>query len=63
MKGFLFDLDGVFYISDIIIDGAIETLNYLKNYGISFRFVTNTTEQRTDVELKNKGKVNSYFIN
>ena len=58
IKGFLFDLDGVFYISDNIIDGAIETLNYLKNNGISYRFVTNTTtKSRSDLfkKLNNLG--------
>lgn len=43
INGFLFDLDGVFYISDKPIIGAIETLEFLKSQNIPYRFVTNTT--------------------
>jgi len=34
IKGFLFDLDGVFYISDQIIPGAIQTLEFLNEKNI-----------------------------
>jgi HAD superfamily hydrolase (TIGR01458 family) len=42
-KAFLFDLDGVFYISNRLIEGGNETLAYLRSKHIPFRFVTNTT--------------------
>ncbi len=43
IKGFLIDLDGVLYIDDQIISGAIETINHLKKNGYILRFLTNTT--------------------
>ncbi len=42
-KGFLFDLDGVFYISGQLISGAVRALDLLRCAEIPFRFVTNTT--------------------
>ena len=43
IKGFIFDLDGVFYISNQLIPGAIETLDFLNEKNIPYKFVTNTT--------------------
>ena len=43
IQGFLFDLDGVFYVGDELIPGGIETLNYLTSKCIPYRFITNTT--------------------
>jgi len=43
--GFLFDLDGVFYIGDELVPGAISTLEKLISRGIPYRFITNTTTQ------------------
>lgn len=44
-KGFLFDLDGVFYQSGKTLPGAIKTLQFLRQNRIPFRFLTNTTIQ------------------
>ncbi len=43
IKGFLIDLDGVLYIEDQVIPGAVETVNWLRQQGYPFRFLTNTT--------------------
>lgn len=43
IKGFLFDLDGVFYIGPDLIEGGVETIEYLKAYGYPCRFVTNSS--------------------
>lgn len=43
IKGFLIDLDGVLYIEDEVTPGAIKTINWLRDQGIPFRFITNTT--------------------
>ena len=48
IKGFLFDLDGVIYIGDDLIDGAKETINYLKEQNYPIRFLTNTTTRSFD---------------
>ena len=47
-KGFLFDLDGVFCQSGKPIPGAIDTLDFLNNNKIPFRFLTNTTQQNRE---------------
>lgn len=43
IKGFLIDLDGVLYIEDQCIPGAVETVNWLRQEGFQLRFLTNTT--------------------
>lgn len=43
IKGFLIDLDGVLYIEDQVIPGAVDTVNWLRHQGYPFRFLTNTT--------------------
>ena len=45
IKGILFDLDGVLYVSNQIIEGAYDTIHFLKKKGIKCRFITNTTTQ------------------
>ena len=50
MKGILCDLDGVFYIEQKLIPGGIACLEWLREQGIPFRFVTNnTTLSRTNL--------------
>ena len=48
IKGFLIDLDGVLYIEDETIPGAVETVNWLRQQGYPFRFLTNTTMRSRD---------------
>jgi len=48
IKGFLIDLDGVLYIEDHTIPGAVETVNWLREKGFPFRFLTNTTMHSRD---------------
>lgn len=43
IKGFLFDLDGVIYVGDQAVPGAVETIKRMKQEGIPIRFVTNTS--------------------
>ncbi len=53
MKGVLFDLDGVFYIEQQLIDGGIDCLQWLNEQQIPYRFVTNnTTMCRKDLTAK-----------
>jgi HAD superfamily hydrolase (TIGR01458 family) len=47
-KGFLVDLDGVVYIEDQTIPGAVETVNWLRRQGFPIRFLTNTTMRSRD---------------
>ncbi len=48
ISGFLFDLDGVIYVGDTLIDGAKETIACLKTKKIPCRFATNTTTRSLD---------------
>jgi len=43
--GILFDLDGVFYLGDQIIPGALQTLAWVRNRGIPHLFLTNTSSR------------------
>ena len=45
MQAILFDLDGVFYVADQLIDGAIETLHWCDENHIPYLFITNTTSK------------------
>ena len=45
VDGFLFDLDGVFYVGDDVVAGAIGTLETLISRNIPYCFITNTTTQ------------------
>ncbi|MBT8146530.1 MAG: TIGR01458 family HAD-type hydrolase [Gammaproteobacteria bacterium] len=56
ISGILFDLDGVLYVGNQAIEGAIATLSWLRERQIPFRFITNTsTRSAADVA----GKLNS----
>lgn len=56
VQGFLFDIDGVLYIDDTPISGAIDAINTVKGTGFPCRFVTNTTvKSRQDIANKLKG--------
>jgi HAD superfamily hydrolase (TIGR01458 family) len=43
ISGLLLDLDGVVYVGEQVLEGAVETINYLKAKNIPCRFTTNTT--------------------
>lgn len=43
IKGVMFDLDGVLYIGNKPVPGAIEAVNAIRAKGITCRFVTNTS--------------------
>ena len=45
MQALLFDLDGVLYQGDRVIDGAIETLQWCEQRDIPHLFVTNTSSK------------------
>ena len=51
--GILFDLDGVFYVSNQAIDGGQKLIDSLRNKSIPFRFLTNTTT-KTRREIREK---------
>ncbi len=48
MRAILFDMDGVLYNSEDAIQGAAETLAWLRNRQVPYLFVTNTTSRGRD---------------
>ncbi|MEX0618031.1 MAG: TIGR01458 family HAD-type hydrolase [Pseudohongiellaceae bacterium] len=55
IHGLLFDLDGVLYVGNDVIPGALETLGKIRRAKIPCRFITNTsTKTATDVAVKLK---------
>ena len=48
----LIDLDGVIYQSDRVIDGAVETLDWIRAQRIPYLFVTNTTSRSRSALLQ-----------
>ncbi|MGW8310515.1 MAG: TIGR01458 family HAD-type hydrolase [Thiogranum sp.] len=45
LQGILFDLDGVVYVGDAPIDGAVAALDWVREQNIPHLFVTNTTSR------------------
>jgi HAD superfamily hydrolase (TIGR01458 family) len=52
MRAILFDMDGVLYNSGTAIEGATETLNWVRAQGIPHLFVTNTSSRGRDVLIE-----------
>ncbi|MDC0835716.1 TIGR01458 family HAD-type hydrolase [Geitlerinema sp. CS-897] len=48
IDAFLLDLNGVFYVGNRLIDGAVDTIKTLKLREIPCRYITNTTTQSID---------------
>jgi phospholysine phosphohistidine inorganic pyrophosphate phosphatase len=44
----LFDLDGVFFVGERAVPGGAEVIAFLRDAGVSYRFVTNTTSLSRD---------------
>lgn len=56
IKGILADMDGVWFVGDRAIPGAIEALATLRARGIPIRFVTNTTTKtRAEMAIRMLG--------
>jgi len=45
LRGILFDLDGVIYLGEQLIEGAVEALEWVRSQRIPHLFVTNTTSR------------------
>jgi len=51
-KAIFFDLSGVLYDGDQLIEGAVETVSTARQLGLTVRFVTNTATRSTDTILE-----------
>lgn len=45
MRAILFDLDGVFYVGDQLIAGALDALHWCNKQNIPYLYITNTTSK------------------
>jgi HAD superfamily hydrolase (TIGR01458 family) len=57
-RALLLDLDGVLYVGDELVQGAVEAVAELRRLGLGLRFVTNTTSRsraRTLEKLTGRG--------
>ncbi len=48
MRGLLFDLDGVIYNDEVLIAGAVETVEWAVARGVPFLFITNTSSKNRE---------------
>jgi HAD superfamily hydrolase (TIGR01458 family) len=53
VKGLLLDLNGVFYVANQLLPGAIETAQQLKHLGTPYRFATNNTTESVGTLSRN----------
>ncbi|MGZ4187370.1 MAG: TIGR01458 family HAD-type hydrolase [Solirubrobacteraceae bacterium] len=53
----LIDLDGVLYVEEEPIDGAVEAVKRLRARGLAMRFVTNTTAHSRDRTIAKLGRL------
>lgn len=56
IRGFIFDLDGVFYKGDEALKGGFEIVKYLKSENIPFAFFTNNSQKTPDEYVKKLAK-------
>lgn len=55
VHGVLLDLDGVLYVDDVLVDGAVASINWLNSHALPFRYITNTsTQTREELEARLK---------
>lgn len=56
-KLFLLDMDGTIYLGDEIFDGTIDFLNYLKETGKRYMFLTNNSSKSVNAYIKKLDKM------
>ncbi|BDR15142.1 hypothetical protein [Vibrio sp. STUT-A11] len=61
IHGVLLDLEGVLFVGEQVIEGAIEVVEYLQTQRIPFRFMTNTTTKSRNSIAEKMQKWDSRF--
>ncbi len=56
-KFFLLDMDGTIYLDNDLFDGTIDFLNYVKEIGGKYLFVTNNSSKSTDAYVSKLEKI------
>ena len=57
IKLFVLDMDGTIYLSDTLIEGSLDFINYLKENDINFIFFTNNSSKTRDFYVKKLNKM------
>ena len=57
MQALLFDLDGVLYQGNRVLDGAVETIQWCERRKIPHLFVTNTTSKPRSALVERLGEM------
>jgi len=60
-KCFLLDMDGTFYLGDVLFEGSIDFLEHLKNRGKDFVFFTNNTSRNVQYYLDKLKKMGLFI--
>lgn len=59
-KAFLFDLDGTIYLDDVLIGDAKNTLNVLREKGVTVAYLTNNSSKTDDEYLQKLKRIGIY---
>ena len=57
IKGVLIDLGGVVYVGDDVLPGALSAIEHLKDAGLPYKFITNTTRKSRTMLLHKVAKL------
>ena len=57
---FLLDMDGTIYLSDTLFDGTAEFLQYVRDIGGKYLFLTNNSSRGTDAYLAKLAKTQRF---
>ncbi len=56
-KLFLLDMDGTIYLDDMLFDGTLEFLDYVKSIGGKYMFLTNNSSKSVDKYIEKLGSL------
>lgn len=59
---FVFDMDGTIYLSEELIDGALEMFNYFNKNDIKYYFLTNNSSKTSKTYLEKLKKLDLGFV-
>ncbi len=56
-KLFLLDMDGTIYLDDELFDGILDFLEYVRNIGGRYIFLTNNSSKSVDKHIEKPGRL------
>ena len=57
VKLYLLDMDGTIYLDDDLFDGTLDFLDYVKEIGGKYLFLTNNSSKSVDKYIEKLGKL------